>query len=167
MKYWKIVEISSRKQCSGNCRISHYFNFPGKRKLKLPLNGDVGPGSLILTRFQHSEIWIKIGNNGTYFLIMNQSSFNLFYFSCEHFVPPTWFLCTTRYDRPDNIVWRRKLKIFFSLMHLLLIVNSSSNFAIYCLMGNKFRTVFFSKLKRYKRHKSKILFFDSYIERKY
>ena len=98
---------------------------------------------------------------------MNQSSFNLFYFSCEHFVPPTWFLCTTRYHRQDNIVWRRKLKIFFSLMHLLLIVNSSSNFAIYCLMGNKFRTVFFSKLKRYKRHKSKILFFDSYIERKY
>ena len=35
-----------------------------------------------------------------------------------------------------------------SLMHLLLILNSSSNFAIYCLMGPKFRSVLSVRIKR-------------------
>jgi len=49
--------------------------------------------------------------------------------NCEDFTPPAWFLCST------------------SLMHLLLIVNSSSNFAIYCLMGNKFKSILVDRSK--------------------
>jgi len=48
---------------------------------------------------------------------------------CESFMPPGWFLCLT------------------SFMHWLLIVNASTNFLIYCFMGNKFKTVLMSMVR--------------------
>ena len=53
------------------------------------------------------------------------------YSACEHWVPPAWFLCLT------------------SFMHWLLIVNSSSSFLIYCFMGQKFKQVLLTKVRRY------------------
>jgi len=48
---------------------------------------------------------------------------------CDDFMPPVWFLCLT------------------SFMHWLLILNSSSNFIIYCFLGNKFKKVLKEKLR--------------------
>ena len=45
-------------------------------------------------------------------------------------MPPAWFLCLT------------------SFMHWLLIVNSSSNFIIYCFMGQQFKQVLRKKITR-------------------
>ena len=52
------------------------------------------------------------------------------YSECEHWMPPAWFLCLS------------------SFMHWLLIVNSSSNFLIYCFMGRKFKQVLLTKIGR-------------------
>ena len=49
---------------------------------------------------------------------------------CSNFTPPAWFLCLT------------------SFMHWLLILNASTNFIIYCFMGNKFKAVLLAKFKR-------------------
>jgi len=50
---------------------------------------------------------------------------------CSNFIPPAWFLCLT------------------SFMHWLLILNASTNFIIYCFMGNKFKAVLREKLRSF------------------
>ena len=63
--------------------------------------------------------------------------------ACPDFSPPAWFHCLTRY-----IIWLLvSFKQFFSFMHLLLIINASSNFLIYCFMGNMFKEVLRLKIK--------------------
>ena len=66
-------------------------------------------------------------------LIINLAEFIISksYSDCDQFRPPAWFLCLT------------------SFMHWLLIVNSSSNFIIYCFMGQKFKQVLLQKIPRY------------------
>ena len=40
------------------------------------------------------------------------------------------------------------LFLFCSCMHWLLILNASSNFVIYCLLGNKFKDILQEKMRR-------------------
>ena len=49
--------------------------------------------------------------------------------SCDEYSPPLWF------------------HILTSAMHFLLIVNASSNFIIYCFLGNQFKRVLMKMTK--------------------
>ena len=46
-----------------------------------------------------------------------------------------------------NVIMIMKIYNFPSFMHWLLIVNASTNFLIYCFMGNKFKTVLMSMVR--------------------
>ena len=52
-------------------------------------------------------------------------------------------------NNPTNYALHYIMKIynFPSFMHWLLIVNASTNFLIYCFMGNKFKTVLMSMVR--------------------
>ena len=68
-------------------------------------------------------------------------------------MPPGWFLCLTRcvfsFFHPHQ-------SALCSFMHLLLIVNASTNFLIYCFMGNKFKTVLLAMVRELVKGKEQV-----------
>ena len=68
-------------------------------------------------------------------------------------MPPGWFLCLTRYVFS---IFHPHQSAVCSFMHLLLIVNASTNFLIYCFMGNKFKTVLLAMVRELVKGKEQV-----------
>ena len=68
-------------------------------------------------------------------------------------MPPGWFLCLTRCVFS---IFNPHQSAFCSFMHLLLIVNASTNFLIYCFMGNKFKTVLLAMVRELVKGKEQV-----------
>ena len=72
---------------------------------------------------------------------------------CDSFMPPGWFLCLTRCVFS---IFHPHQSALSSFMHLLLIVNASTNFLIYCFMGNKFKTVLLAMVRELVKGKEQV-----------
>ena len=68
-------------------------------------------------------------------------------------MPPGWFLCLTRCVFS---IFHPHQSALCSFMHLLLIVNASTNFLIYCFMGNKFKTVLLAMVRELVKGKEQV-----------
>ena len=68
-------------------------------------------------------------------------------------MPPGWFLCLTRCVFS---IFHPHQSAPCSFMHLLLIVNASTNFLIYCFMGNKFKTVLLAMVRELVKDKEQV-----------
>ena len=68
-------------------------------------------------------------------------------------MPPGWFLCLTRCVFS---IFHPHQSAPCSFMHLLLIVNASTNFLIYCFMGNKFKTVLLAMVRELVKGKEQV-----------